>query len=217
MVELKTAIEEFRRDIDDFVTENDKEVCTTPGEVCILLQRLAEFEKIGLEPDDLLSLLTNLKSSAESIIRNRDSVFDDERSCANSELEDMLDSLNALSFKEDKVNPLTNPSKKETTPKPKNDEYRYITTYSFDSDKSVSKLYSTEKEAWDAAVADAVKEKLTSIAESRSSNKNSATLCINGAALEITLTEDSTLNETSSDVTTWMVICLSDCNTIAAE
>ena len=52
MVTTDKAIEELNSNKIDFVY-NDDSVCTTQGEVVIMLKNLREYEKIGLEPDEI--------------------------------------------------------------------------------------------------------------------------------------------------------------------
>lgn len=52
MVSLKTAIEELNNGVVEFAYPKDGG-CTTEGEVVIYLKRLEEFEKTGLEPQQI--------------------------------------------------------------------------------------------------------------------------------------------------------------------
>ena len=52
MVDLKTAIKELNTGIIEFEYPNDSG-CTTEGEVVTFLKRLEEFEKVGLEPEEI--------------------------------------------------------------------------------------------------------------------------------------------------------------------
>lgn len=52
MVNLETAISELNTGIVEFTYSKDGG-CTTEGEVVTYLKRLKEFEKIGLEPDEI--------------------------------------------------------------------------------------------------------------------------------------------------------------------
>lgn len=52
MVSLETAINELNTGIIEFIYPKDSG-CTTEGEVVTYLKRLEEFEKIGLEPEEI--------------------------------------------------------------------------------------------------------------------------------------------------------------------
>lgn len=52
MVSLETAISELNTGIVEFTYPQDGG-CTTEGEVVTYLKRLEEFEKIGLEPEEI--------------------------------------------------------------------------------------------------------------------------------------------------------------------
>ena len=58
MVTTDKAIEELNSNKIDFVY-NDDSVCTTQGEVVIMLKNLREYEKIGLEPDEIRRIVDN--------------------------------------------------------------------------------------------------------------------------------------------------------------
>ncbi len=57
MVDLKTAINELNTGSVEFTYKNDGG-CTTVGEVVIFLERLQEFENIGIEPDEITEKLS---------------------------------------------------------------------------------------------------------------------------------------------------------------
>ncbi len=58
MVTTDKAIEELNSNKIDFVY-NDDSACTTQGEVVIMLKSLREYEKIGLEPDEIRRIVDN--------------------------------------------------------------------------------------------------------------------------------------------------------------
>ena len=61
MVNIQTAINELNMGAIEFNRTKDN-TCTTEGEVVILLERLKEFEAIGLEPDEITRELQENKA-----------------------------------------------------------------------------------------------------------------------------------------------------------
>lgn len=57
MVDLKIAINELNTGKLEFKANESDAVCTTEGEIVILLKRLQEFEALGFEPDELEDIL----------------------------------------------------------------------------------------------------------------------------------------------------------------
>ena len=57
MVSIETAIEELNTGKIEFSYLED--CCSTEGEVVTYLKRLEEFERIGMEPYEILNLLGN--------------------------------------------------------------------------------------------------------------------------------------------------------------
>lgn len=60
MVSLTTAIQELNTGIITFQYPEEG-ACSTEGEIIILLKRLAEFEKLGMEPKEIQNILLQIR------------------------------------------------------------------------------------------------------------------------------------------------------------